>query len=189
MLGVTPGATIQGRAHKMGPMTTSTDYSAASSPSELFFENFRRHSSGVAIVTLRKSSGDPTGFTATSVTSLSAVPPRATFNMSQFASSYPAIRSSQHLLIHFLTSDHVELATQFSGDSAGRFAGIDLLDGPEGLPLIPGTAGYVVGKIVARHETGDAVTVVVEIVGGGLGQPGEGLVYQEKSYRAAASLD
>jgi hypothetical protein len=26
-------------------------------------------------------------------------------------------------------------------------------------------------------------------VGGGLGQPGEGLVYQEKSYRAAASLD
>jgi flavin reductase (DIM6/NTAB) family NADH-FMN oxidoreductase RutF len=46
-----------------------------------------------------------------------------------------------------------------------------------------------VGKIVARHETGDAVTVVVEIVGGGVGASDQGLVYQGKAYRTAASLD
>ncbi len=170
-------------------MSTESSYTDAPSTSELFFEAFRRHSSGVAIVTARKSSGSPTGFTATSVTSLSAVPPRATFNMSQFASSYPALRSSEHLLIHFLGTRHIDLATQFSGDSGSRFDGVELLDGPEGLPLIPGATAYVVGKIVARHETGDAVTVVVEIVGGGLGASDQGLVYQGKAYRTAASLD
>jgi len=170
-------------------MSTPANYTEASSPSELFFEAFRRHSSGVAIVTLHKSSGEPTGFTATSVTSLSAVPPRATFNMSQFASSYPAIRNGSHLLIHFLTVEHAALAEQFSGDASSRFSGIELLDGPEGLPLLPGVTAYIVGKIVARHETGDAATVVVEIVGGGLGSAGDGLVYQGKNYRVAASLD
>ena len=170
-------------------MSTTADYSEASSPSELFLEAFRRHSSGVAIVSLNKSSGEATGFTATSVTSLSAVPPRATFNMSQFASSYPAIRNGSHLLIHFLTVEHTALAEQFSGDASSRFSGIELLEGPEGLPLLPGVTAFIVGKILARHETGDAATVVVEIVGGGLGAAGDGLVYQGKSYRAAASLD
>ena len=170
-------------------MSTTADYSEASSPSELFLEAFRRHSSGVAIVSLNKSSGEATGFTATSVTSLSAVPPRATFNMSQFASSYPAIRNGSHLLIHFLTVEHTALAEQFSGDASSRFSGIELLEGPEGLPLLPGVTAFIVGKIVARHETGDAATVVVEIVGGGLGAAGDGLAYQGKSYRAAASLD
>lgn len=170
-------------------MSTESSYTDAPSTSELFFEAFRRHSSGVAIITTRKSSGDPTGFTATSVTSLSAVPPRATFNMSQFASSYPAIRSTGHVLIHFLGERHVDLATQFSGDASSRFDGVELVDGPEGLPLIPGATAYAEGKVVARHETGDAVTVVVEIVGGGLGENDQGLVYQEKAYRTAASLD
>ena len=170
-------------------MSTTADYSEAPSLSELFLEAFRRHSSGVAIVSLNKSSGEATGFTATSVTSLSAVPPRATFNMSQFASSYPAIRNGSHLLIHFLTVEHTALAEQFSGDAPSRFSGIELLEGPEGLPLLPGVTAFIVGKIVARHETGDAATVVVEIVGGGLGAAGDGLVYQGKSYRAAASLD
>lgn len=169
-------------------MTTESAYDSSTSAHELFLEAFRRHGAGVAIVTLKKSSGDPTGFTATSVASLSSLPPRATFNMSQMASSYSAIRSSDHCLIHILSADNQELATQFSGDASQRFSGVEWAEGPEGLPLLPGASAYLVGKIVARHETGDAATVAVEIVGGGLGAAGEALVYQGKSYRVAAAL-
>jgi flavin reductase (DIM6/NTAB) family NADH-FMN oxidoreductase RutF len=169
-------------------MSTHQPYQDPSSAHEVFLEAFRRHGAGVAIVTTRKSSGEPTGFTATSLASLSSLPPRATFNMSQMASSYPAIRSGEYVLIHFLSANNLDLARKFSGDASERFAGIALQDGPMGLPLLPGASAYVVAKIVARHETGDAATIAVEITGGGLGEPGDSLVYQEKNYRVAASL-
>jgi flavin reductase (DIM6/NTAB) family NADH-FMN oxidoreductase RutF len=169
-------------------MSTHQPYQDAPSAQELFLEAFRRHGAGVAIVTTKKSSGEPTGFTATSLASLSSLPPRATFNMSQMASSYPAIRSGEHVLIHFLSDKNLNLARKFSGDASERFVGVEVEEGPMGLPLLPGASAYVLGKIVARHETGEAATIAVEITGGGLGEPGDSLVYQEKNYRVAASL-
>lgn len=169
-------------------MSTHQPYQDAPSAHDVFLEAFRRHGAGVAIVTARKTSGEPTGFTATSLASLSSLPPRATFNMSQMASSYPALRAGEHVLIHFLSDKNLELARKFSGEASQRFDGIDVQVGPMGLPLLPGASAYVVAKIVARHETGDAATIAVEITGGGLGESGDSLVYQEKNYRVAASL-
>jgi len=169
-------------------MTSSHDYQHTPSAREAFLEVFRRYGAGVAVITLRKPSGDPTGFTATSVASLSLLPPRATFNMSIMASSWPAISSSESLLIHTLASSNHPLATQFSGDAASRFEGIELLEGPDGLPLLPGVTGYLHAKIVDRHTVGDAAMVAVEILGGGVGVDGSALVYQHQNYRAATSL-
>lgn len=169
-------------------MTSSYDYQPTDSARESFLEVFRRYGAGVAIITLRKPSGEPTGFTATSVASLSLLPPRATFNMSTMASSWPAINSSESLLIHTLPSSAHSLATQFSGEAASRFDGIELLEGPDGLPLVAGATGYLHAKIVERHTVGDAAMVAVEILGGGLGLDESALVYQHQDYRVAASL-
>ena len=169
-------------------MSEQHSYTTAESAQQGFLEVFRRHGSGVAIVTLNKPSGEPTGFTATSLASLSLLPPRASFNMSIMASSYPAISSSDSLLIHTLSVDNLDLAKQFSGEASERFAGIDLLEGPDGLPLIPGASGYLHGKIVARHMVGDAAMIAVEILSGGIASDADGLVYQFQDYRAARSL-
>lgn len=169
-------------------MTSLHDYEQSPSAREAFLEVFRRYGAGVAIITLRKPSGEPTGFTATSVASLSLLPPRATFNMSIMASSWPAISSSESLLIHTLPSSNHALAVQFSGDAASRFNGIDLREGPDGLPLLPGVSGYLHATIVDRHTVGDAAMVAVEIIGGGLGVADSALVYQQQDYRAATSL-
>ncbi len=169
-------------------MTTSSSYTPSESAQQSFLEVFRRHGAGVAIVTLNKPSGEPTGFTATSLASLSLLPPRASFNMSIMASSYPAISSADTLLIHTLSVDNLGLAKQFSGDANERFAGIDLLDGPDGLPLLPGASGYLHGKIVARHTVGDAAMIAVEILGGGPSSDADALVYQHQDYRAATTL-
>jgi len=50
---------------------------------------FRRHAAGVAVVTGRTPEGTPVGFTATSLASLAAVPPLATFNMARISTSCP----------------------------------------------------------------------------------------------------
>ena len=169
-------------------MSIESSFEPQPNASQAFLEGFRRYGSGISIITLKKPSGDPTGFTATSLASLSAVPPRATFNMSLFASSYPAISSSDYLLLHTLGEEHRSLAVKFSGDAAQRFDGVDWTEGPHGLPLLMGVTSFMVGKIVARHPTGDAVSVVVEITEGGLGASGDALVYQAQDYRAAREL-
>lgn len=168
-------------------MTTSA-YSPTDSARDGFLEVFRRYGAGVSIVTLRKPSGEPTGFTATSLASLSLLPPRATFNMSIMASSWPAISSGESLLIHTLSASNRNLAEQFAGDAGQRFDGLDIHEGPDGLPLVAGASGYLHAKIVERYVTGDAATVVVEILSGGVASEDPALVYQHQDYRAATEL-
>ena len=169
-------------------MSDSTPYTQSESAQQSFLEVFRRHGAGVAIVTLRKPSGEPTGFTATSLASLSLLPPRASFNMSIMASSYPAISSADSLLLHTLSVDNLDLAKKFSGEASERFSGIDLLDGPDGLPLLPGASGYLHAKIVDRHTVGDAAMIAVEILSGGIASDTNALVYQHQDYRGATVL-
>lgn len=167
---------------------SSHAYTQSESAQQSFLEVFRRHGAGVSIVTLNKPSGEPTGFTATSLSSLSLLPPRASFNMSIMASSYPAISSGESLLIHTLSVDNLDLAKQFSGEASERFNGIELLAGPDGLPLLPGCSGYMHGRIVERHVIGDAAMIAVEILSGGVASDANALVYQHQDYRAATEL-
>lgn len=152
------------------------------SASEAFLEMFRRHAAGISVITLRSSGGQAKGFIATSLASLSARPPRATFNMTVTASSWPAVKNTDELLIHTLGASNLELARQFSGDSAERFSGIETLEGPSGLPLLPGVTGWLHGRITERIVLGEAATIVVDILGGSAGSGDQGLVYRNKNF-------
>ena len=44
----------------------------------------------------------PRGFTATSLASLAADPPMATFNMARSARAWPAIEQTEHVIVHLL---------------------------------------------------------------------------------------
>jgi len=157
-------------------------------PQNIFFEAFRRHAAGISIVTLVQPDGSPTGFTATSVASLAADPPLVTFNMATTSSSWSAVEKSDHLLIHILGATNLPLAKKFADIKEARFLGIDVHDGPEGLPLLPGASAYLVGKIIDRVSHHNAATVIVEVVGGGLGSEDQGLTYQGRQYATAEPL-
>jgi flavin reductase (DIM6/NTAB) family NADH-FMN oxidoreductase RutF len=166
---------------------TSADYAPAPTedPQDLFFEAFRRHAAGISVVTLRQPDGSPTGFTATSVASLAAHPPMVTLNMATTSSSWPAVEASDHLLIHILGEKNLSLAKKFADMKEARFLGVSLLEGPENLPLLPGASAYLVGKIIDRVVHHSAATVIVEVVGGGLGSEDRGLTYQGRQYAVA----
>jgi flavin reductase (DIM6/NTAB) family NADH-FMN oxidoreductase RutF len=169
---------------------TSADYAPAPTedPQDLFFEAFRRHAAGISVVTLRQPDGSPTGFTATSVASLAAHPPMVTLNMATTSSSWPAVEASDHLLIHILGEKNLSLAKKFADMKEARFLGVSLLEGPENLPLLPGASAYLVGKIIDRVVHHSAATVIVEVVGGGLGSEDRGLTYQGRQYAVAEPL-
>jgi len=165
-------------------MNTPSDLS----PSQIFLEAFRRHGAGISVVTLLKADGTPSGFTATSLASLSANPPLATFNMSQTASSWSSLKPGASLIIHTLRADQVDLATQFAGEAEQRFTGDHWSPGPDGLPLLSGVSSWLQATVVDRLEVEFSATVAVRITGGGLGETGDALVYQGRDYRRATSL-
>lgn len=151
---------------------------------DAFAQAFRRHAAGVAVITALTPDGRPVGFTATSLASLAAVPPLATFNMARTASSWSAIEQTDRVAIHMLGQHDFAVATIMAGDNAHRFDGNHWEAGPHGLPILTNVTAWMVGTIVARTSVAENAMVAVQIDEGALGDPDEPLLYHERSFRA-----
>jgi len=184
MLALEPWHITAPGAVKMITMNTTSELS----PSQIFLEAFRRHGAGISVITLLKPDGTPTGFTATSLASLSAAPPLATFNMSQTASSWRGMKKDAHLLIHMLGADNMDLAAIMAGEAENRFTGDHWSSGPDGLPLLKGVTAWLHARVVDVLEVEFAAAVAVRIIGGGVGEESDALVYQGREYRRSAPL-
>lgn len=156
---------------------------------DAFKRTFRRHAAGVAIVTALLPDGRPAGFTATSLASLAAVPPLATFNMARISSAWPAMTVGNHVAIHTLGPRSRHLAELMAADHDVRFAGEHWHHGPYGVPVLDGATAWMLGRIVSVHEVHHNAVVVVEIVGGELGDEDEALLYHERTYMRPADLN
>ena len=150
---------------------------------DAFKSAFRRHASGVAVITALAPDGRPVGLTVTSLASLAAVPPMASFNIAQVATAWPAMTVGNRLGIHMLSTRTRPIAQRMAGDHAARFDGDHWESGPFGLPIIKDATAWVVGRIVTVHEVHNNAVVVVEIEDGTLGEPDDALLYHERAYR------
>lgn len=153
-----------------------------------FKRAFRRHAAGVAVVTGRTAEGVPVGFTATSLASLAAVPPLATFNMARISTAWPAVEHTDHVIIHLLGARNRALADRLSGPHDARFAGDHWAPGPHDLPLLTDVPAWMLGRIVERVRVADNAVVVVQIEDGGLGDEDAALLYHERRYLTPGEL-
>ncbi|MFF8563376.1 flavin reductase family protein [Streptomyces albidoflavus] len=154
----------------------------AGSP-ELLRAAFRRHPAGVAVITARGSR--LAGFTATSLTSVSAEPPLVSFGVGTASSSWPVIAEAEHVGVHLLGEDQRELAVTFARSGADRFAPpTRWREGPEGVPLLESVPVWLVCRVVARVPAGDHRVVVAEVVAGDPAGPGRPLVHHDGRYNA-----
>ena len=154
---------------------------------EAFKQAFRRLAAGVSAITARTPDGRPVGFTATSLASLAATPPLATFNMARVSSAWPAIENTEHVAIHILGSRNRSLAQKLSGPREERFVGDHWAPGPHELPVLKDVPAWMVGRIVERVKVHGNAVIVVQIESGGLGAEDEGLLYHERRYFAPGS--
>jgi flavin reductase (DIM6/NTAB) family NADH-FMN oxidoreductase RutF len=153
-----------------------------------FKHAFRRHAAGVVAITAVTPEGGPVGFTATSLASLAAVPPLATFNMARIASAWPAIETTDYVAIHTLGSRNKALAEKLAGAHELRFVGDHWRPGPHGLPILEGVTAWMIGRIVERVRVASNAIIVVEIEEGGPGEPDDALIYHERAYHRPGSL-
>lgn len=154
---------------------------------QTFKEMFRRHAAGVAIITVNYQDR-PYGFTATSVASLSAQPPRFTFNMARSSSSWPAIANTTYLGVHMLGLENQPLADRFARTS-NRFEGDHWEKGPHGVPVLKDVAGWLIGEVQMRLSFENNAVVVVQVIDGQVGGDGSPLLYHGGSYSQPVPLD
>ncbi|MFI9645657.1 flavin reductase family protein [Streptomyces sp. NPDC052040] len=146
---------------------------------DLFRAVFRRHAAGVAVITAR-GDGGPVGFTATSLTSVSAEPPLVSFGIGTGASSWPAVAAAGHVGVHILGEHQEGLAGTFARSGADRFgAPTGWREGPEGVPVLDGVLAWLVCRVVARVPAGDHRLVLAEVVHGDPAGTGRPLLYHQ----------
>ena len=149
---------------------------------DAFKSAFRRHAAGVAVITALMPDGSPAGFTATSLASLAAVPPLATFNMAQISTSWPAMTVGNHVAIHMLGPRSRHQAERMAADHDVRFTGEHWHSGPHGVPILEDVTAWMLGSIVAVHPVHNNAVVVVQIEEGSLGDEDDALLYHERRY-------
>jgi flavin reductase (DIM6/NTAB) family NADH-FMN oxidoreductase RutF len=151
-------------------------------PSDALKAAFRRHASGVAVITTKSESGDPVGFTATSMTSLGSYPALVTFNVSQGSSSWPAVSSATHLALHMLGAGNLGLAKKMAEDQTKRFAESDWDFSEFGLPVFRAATAVLFVKVREFHRVEQNAVFITEVLSGKLGTLDQGLLYFQRSY-------
>jgi flavin reductase (DIM6/NTAB) family NADH-FMN oxidoreductase RutF len=144
----------------------------------------RRLAGGVSVITAGKGD-DITGMTVTSLTSLSADPPRLLVSINRQASSFALIERYRLFGVNILGSDQQELAARFSNGrltARERFEGVEWFVGSSGVPLLGQSLATVecqVEEIIERHSHG---IVVGRLLSFELSHRLSGLVYWNDQY-------
>lgn len=143
---------------------------------------FRNHASGIAIITSRTSSGNPIGFTASSVTSLGSNPPLVSVNIAQGSSSYEHLQVGVKIAIHTLDQETLHLAKRLAGPKESRFIG-DEVEGPYGLPIFAASPAVLVCEVRERFEVeANAVIVATGLTASVSQIPAKPLVYFQRAW-------
>ena len=164
-------------------------FSNETNPTEALRAVFRKHASGVSIITMIDAESKPVGFTATSMTSLGANPPLASFNVASGASSWKALCSASHVAIHTLTTENVELAKKMAAAHERRFLDNDWSRGKHQLPIFKDVSAVLIAKVREVHSIESNAVVIVEIEEGLIGADAKPLIYHERAYKTAIDID
>jgi flavin reductase (DIM6/NTAB) family NADH-FMN oxidoreductase RutF len=139
---------------------------------------------GVTVVTTLGEDGRRVGVTANSFASLSLDPPLVLWCLDKEAASLPAFNACTRFAVNVLSASQHHLSRQFATPAADKFAGVDVIEGPGGVPLLDGALAHFVCRNVREVEGGDHVIVIGEVeryetFGG------EPLVFHSGFYRVA----
>lgn len=143
---------------------------------------------GVCIVTTDGPAGR-SGFTASSVCSVSDEPPMVLVCIKRSASAYPAFEGNRVLCISVLSAAQQPMATLFGSKVRmdERFAAGTWLPAPDGAPALAGALATLQGRIVQRCSAGSHEVLICEVLSLTAPQPGEALVYVHRGYHAVPS--
>lgn len=122
----------------------------------LFRRCLGQFGTGVAIITTEHD-GQITGVTVNSVASVSLDPPLVLWSIARTSRSFELFEASKGFAINILSKDQTDVSRQFSSMTTDKFAGLDIIRGHAGIPLIKGAVAHIECTNEASHDGGDHV--------------------------------
>jgi flavin reductase (DIM6/NTAB) family NADH-FMN oxidoreductase RutF len=123
-----------------------------------FRQAMRMLAGGVSVITVGTGE-DRTGLTATSVTSLSASPPRLMTCINKSASAWPILSEYRSFGINLLSAEQTDLANRFAGRGGEkglqRYEGAEWYTAVSGAPLLVDALAAIdckVEEVIERHS-------------------------------------
>jgi flavin reductase (DIM6/NTAB) family NADH-FMN oxidoreductase RutF len=155
------------------------DVSGPATVAELFQDAMSGLCAGVAVLTARRSDGQPCGLVATSVSSFSAAPPSVLTSIGHVSRCHHALAECRHFGVHILAADQERLAHVFASLAEDKFDGIEWSwDGD--VPELAGALAYLRCRRSALFELYDHSILIGDVVGGSRRRPGDPLVYLDR---------
>ncbi len=143
---------------------TETPPSAAPIDARSLRNAFGSFATGVTIVTTRDLAGTDAGLTANSFSSVSLKPPMVLWSLSRTSSSIGPFNNAAHFAVHVLSAEQEALSQRFAAKETDKFAGVPTERGAGGIPLLTHCAARFVCRTAHRHEGGDHVIFVGEVL-------------------------
>ncbi|MCE2746168.1 MAG: flavin reductase family protein [Burkholderiales bacterium] len=147
----------------------------------LFRQALAQFATGITIITTKNADGKYVGVTANSFNSVSLHPPLVLWSLSKKASSHDAFAAATHYGVSVLSADQEDLSHHFSTFKGDRFAGVEVIEGLGGAPLIPNALAHFECKMRSRYDEGDHFIMVGEVLRCDF-REGEALVYRSRKY-------
>ena len=117
------------------------------------------------IVTVVGADGERDGCLIGFATQSSIHPPRFIACISKENRTFDAVQSAEAIVVHFLGAAQRRLADLFGGQTGDEIDKFELCawrDGPFGIPVLDDAPGWFAGRILARHDAGDHVALLLD---------------------------
>src|SRR5690554_3846488 len=119
---------------------------------------------GVTIITTRAADGSPIGITANSFNSVSLNPPLVLWSLAKSAYSLDAFVHTKQWNVHVLSVEQEELSGRFAARGEDKFAGIELDQGINDIPLLHNCTARFQCRTAFMYEGGDHMIFVGEVL-------------------------
>ena len=125
-------------------------------------EVMRQHAAGVVVITT--GADEPTGFCATSLTSVCLDPPTVAFAVAAGSASGQAWARAEFGIVHVLRAEQRELAAAFARSGPEKFTHrARWRHGPRGQPLLDGVLAWLLVRTTTRLTVGDHLMLLCEV--------------------------
>jgi flavin reductase (DIM6/NTAB) family NADH-FMN oxidoreductase RutF len=140
-----------------------------------------RFATGVTVLTVSGSGGRPLGMTASSLASVSLIPPLVSVCVDHQAELHDAIVAAPVFVVNILEGGQEALSRRFADHHADRFEGVGFNRSPEGLVLLDGALAHLECNHFAGYPAGDHTIIIGQVIGGSTGE-GRPLLYYRGGY-------
>lgn len=123
----------------------------------------RKFVTGVTVVTTMDSADQPRGLAVSAYMPISLDPPLVAVCVQNTSSTYSSLFESEHLGINIIANTQRPVVDRFATKSDDKFAGLDWHSGPEGSPLIRGSAASIEAEIKERFRAKTHVLIVAQV--------------------------